>query len=752
MPCHPKCQTIWTEQLQLPLMTLHEYLGQPKTLGKPTKIYKIQGDGNCLFRALSYLITGRQSYHSHVRTKVIEHMKDIEAILQPHIDGNVRDYLARTRMATNTVWVTDIEILTAASLLGTDIFVYTKLASFYKWQRFPESVLVKNLQQHKGALYLKNTAGIHYDVVLNVNSDVAEVEGCCSKQLFSDIPLVNNSNDSIETQQAEIGSTSNSNPSVKKNPNYLTKPKLCDRSETAADFHPINKHFEIQNGCFGPIPQPVTIKNINSFGDNDNIPQVSGLPKHKRNLSNFHRSMQFVMLQCKVCREAWPLHERSKSKDSHVCRRCSVDKGTPKKFSVENDMIPSPVPKELQGLTQIEEMLIARALPIMKVYIKPGGQRGYAGHSINLPQKVTDLAELLPRYPKDIPLIVVTMTGKNDMTKDVTVRKEKVEQALNWLIKNNPVYQNVKVNLDSLNSLPICGVPNDIKTTETNNVLTEEENDNSHCDSEETENDNSYCDSEETDDQVYNKDTETSSFLPQSENSELEHDAIQNHIGTNRMNWPTVMNEPINEYTTAFLATLAFPTLFPDGKADPTNPSTTRDVNFINKVKHLLKFAESVNGKWNFRFASHPRFSYWTLNMIQRKRALQQTSVFFKQNPGEAHLTTEELKDMARKNLSGRFMTRLSRYVGNITGSSSYWHKVQQDLKTIVAQKGPPTIFFTFSSADMHWPDLHKLLTSNVDDLSSETRRQNVINNPHIVDCFLRNVWKVLLNIGCMAV
>ena len=38
-------------------------------------------------------------------------------------------------------------------------------------------------------------------------------------------------------------------------------------------------------------------------------------------------------------------------------------------------MIPSSIPQELQGLTQIEEMLIARALPIMRVYIKPGGQR-----------------------------------------------------------------------------------------------------------------------------------------------------------------------------------------------------------------------------------------------------------------------------------------------------------------------------------------------------------------------------------------
>ena len=34
---------------------------------------------------------------------------------------------------------------------------------------------------------------------------------------------------------------------------------------------------------------------------------------------------------------------------------------------------------ELQNLTQIEEMLIVWALPIMRVYIKPGGQRGFSG-------------------------------------------------------------------------------------------------------------------------------------------------------------------------------------------------------------------------------------------------------------------------------------------------------------------------------------------------------------------------------------
>ena len=51
-------------------------------------------------------------------------------------------------------------------------------------------------------------------------------------------------------------------------------------------------------------------------------------------------------------------------------------------------MIPSSILDILQDLTQIEEMLIACGLIIMKVYLKPGGQRGYSGHCMNFPQRV----------------------------------------------------------------------------------------------------------------------------------------------------------------------------------------------------------------------------------------------------------------------------------------------------------------------------------------------------------------------------
>ncbi|CAB3983453.1 ATP-dependent DNA helicase PIF1 [Paramuricea clavata] len=102
------------------------------------------------------------------------------------------------------------------------------------------------------------------------------------------------------------------------------------------------------------------------------------------------------------------------------------------KFDIEKD-----VPTELQNLTQVEEMLIARALPIMRVYIKLGGQRGYSGHCVNLPQNVKELATSLPRYPKDLSVIIVKVKSKDNSFRDVSVRREKVHNALLWFVQNH---------------------------------------------------------------------------------------------------------------------------------------------------------------------------------------------------------------------------------------------------------------------------------------------------------------------------
>ena len=49
-------------------------------------------------------------------------------------------------------------------------------------------------------------------------------------------------------------------------------------------------------------------------------------------------------------------------------------------------------------------------------------ERGYSGHCINLPEDVKELAKSLPRYAKELSLIIVKVRGKDNTFKDVHVR------------------------------------------------------------------------------------------------------------------------------------------------------------------------------------------------------------------------------------------------------------------------------------------------------------------------------------------
>ena len=76
----------------------------------------------------------------------------------------------------------------------------------------------------------------------------------------------------------------------------------------------------------------------------------------KSNISNCHNSMEFSISQCTTYKESRPMKSKPRTPDTYVCSRCSRDKRSPRKFSKENTMLPSPIPLQLQGLTQIEEM------------------------------------------------------------------------------------------------------------------------------------------------------------------------------------------------------------------------------------------------------------------------------------------------------------------------------------------------------------------------------------------------------------
>ena len=290
-------------------------------------------------------------------------------------------------------------------------------------------------------------------------------------------------------------------------------------------------------------------------------------------------------------------------------------------------------------------MLIARAFPVMHVYTKPrGGQRAYKGHVITLPQDVQQLADVLPRCPKDLPVIIFTVNGKDNCSKDFIVRRNKVSDALNWLTgvnkdgePNNFLYKDVQISEQNLHELPENGVRLNVSKVECGIEVNEQSDSNVDIDSGPVDFDDN--------EKVYNSESEMGSFIPANIETKKEKEIIEDEfVKQPTHNW-TIGSEPLSEFDVQFLASsMAFPTLFPDGKGDPTNNAIVSDISnnstqsFADKLKHLIKFAKFIDGKWIYRFASHPRFAYWAYNMLYRKRILGQSNFFLKQNPTEANL------------------------------------------------------------------------------------------------------------------
>ena len=69
------------------------------------------------------------------------------------------------------------------------------------------------------------------------------------------------------------------------------------------------------------------------------------------------------------------------------------------------------IPAELQGLSEMEELLIVRVFPIMSIYRKHGGQGGYKGHLLNLPQDIQGFLNSLPANLRDLPNLVIEKQG-----------------------------------------------------------------------------------------------------------------------------------------------------------------------------------------------------------------------------------------------------------------------------------------------------------------------------------------------------
>ncbi|KAJ7226743.1 hypothetical protein GGX14DRAFT_510310, partial [Mycena pura] len=324
-------------------------------------------------------------------------------------------------------------------------------------------------------------------------------------------------------------------------------------------------------------------------------PDERALLEHVRN-----KLMEIRLEACNSCHEKW--FDLGVQNDK--CRKCSNAKTTTK-FCAANGMDPGAIPVHLPQLTQMEEILISPVHALTQVWQIHGGQYAYRGHICNFPRDTGVFHQKVPLLPEECEIIVFRRSGTThgqEACEDFRVRKAALRDWLQYLEANHPTFRSRRVEIDwaRLNSLQENeNVQNRLRSVAVENLQPDHEEGPPEAGAPPA-NDNSLF---------------SGGFAPNIQPRMTEFEQIQAVAAGPEviLTMPMVRGTPINEGSDQQIAIDAFPTLFPTGKAD-FKAIRGQKVTIEEWAAHLMRFNDG-------RFARHPRFRYWALNTIFRKRA-----------------------------------------------------------------------------------------------------------------------------------
>lgn len=370
-------------------------------------------------------------------------------------------------------------------------------------------------------------------------------------------------------------------------------------------------------------------------------------------------------------------------------------------FRKENSMNPLEVPECLKDLSYIEKQLISRIHPVVSLYKIKSCQYGYRGNIINFPQNVQEVADILPHKVSELTNVITIRLDTSTKHHDFQVRQNAVREALLWLKSNNPLYKNINISEENCTLLPLNdNIYEQIRGYTLEKELSSEGN-------------------SDNEDGIIYTDIPDTKILTQKEQ-------LSNSLDQNVTLWPTIGKLPVNEFSTPGYITMAFPHLFPYGKGDVSMPHESK-IKLSEYGNYLMDYEDD-------RFAKDPRFRYFLMNTLMRWTALNCGNIFVKKNEIFSNMTIEQLRLYLKEHPN--VVKQIMHYASTIRTTKPYWTTRCSELLDMVTQLGPPTVFFTFSSADFHWPDVYRLLNLNVKDLTVKEKMQLISENPKVFDTF----------------
>jgi ATP-dependent DNA helicase PIF1 len=426
-------------------------------------------------------------------------------------------------------------------------------------------------------------------------------------------------------------------------------------------------------------------------------------------------------------------------KDS-VCRRCFLQDTdnrkqpvTPFLMSADNHMDPGVVPSHLPELSQVEEMVIARAHVQMLVKRVRGHQYHYTGHCVTFMQNIVRTVDVLPNLPSELDIVLLQPPAshaddpryRRQFRTDFRVRRQRILTWLYFLKANHPGYRHITISTDRIAALPVDSDVSSSVIYITDDTLGLD------------------GPVERTDAPVEPADTP-----PTSESAvlSLDQDATEANLILEEITGrrpppaglpaPSIRRTPIDEASgRELILSLAFPTLYPTGQADLNTPRL-RNVPLKDYARHLLCWHD-------MRFARHARWRFFVFNMYMRQKARSTAHFYVSRTSYIKDLTREELTDAL--NTDANLLPQIVRQGALLPGTRPFWRNRSGSLQAharFLSRSAAP-VFVTFSCADMQWHDLQRHLPQFADYLTGDdsTRQRIVWSNiqdyPHIVAHYL---------------
>ena len=159
---------------------------------------------------------------------------------------------------------------------------------------------------------------------------------------------------------------------------------------------------------------------------------------------------------CRVCHECW----------------LAISKGKISKFSPANGIWIGDVPDELKGLTIPEQKLISLyrhnscIIKLHSPWHSPStAQPALKGNCITFPQNVSNIATSLPLSSNELAasikiiFIGASKPSRHHLRKVLTVRRQRILDALNWLKSHNTLYSHISLDKHMIAALPDNDIP-----------------------------------------------------------------------------------------------------------------------------------------------------------------------------------------------------------------------------------------------------------------------------------------------------